>query len=437
MTPSNLPGSRHTVLKTPRWRWQQTREELPRPAASDGDGGVDAVSRLMWPPPLTVEMGRRDLRPTAGIVLSEYLVAPNRRAPALLLPLGSPRAAARAVLRPSAGTRGRQQAGRRAAALAFRAGLGPHVMRDRLYICTAPGSPADPSSIEMYLRGVFGPDVLIALAVGPIRANRKPVLQVLTPAGHLVAFVKVGWNALTRSLVSAEAKTLAGLVPTRLGPVQPPHVLHVGTWRDLSLLALAPLIGTARRGKPGELPMDAMRGLATHAGTEVRALKDSRFWTKLREQITALPDPRTRDALLAIHLTANGRWGKAPVTFGAWHGDWTKWNMAWDGRRVLLWDWERYETDVPVGLDAYHYALQSRLHGDGTVEPAAARVRRDAATLAAGMGMPPEQGQLLLGCYLLSLLLRYENDSQDAMGARLRPVAESLRAVVARQVSAG
>ncbi len=403
-----------------------------------GDGSVLPVSRLLWRAPLVVRMGRADTPPTSGDVVSEFIVAPHRRAPAVLIPVRSHRAAAQAVLRPSEGSRGLARVGRRAAWLALRTGFGRHLMRDRLYVCNpARGGDNRSASIESYLRGVFGARMLIALAVGPMRANRKPVLQVLTPSGRIVAFVKVGWNPLTRQLVTDEARTLAGLDPDRLGVVRAPAVLHTASWQDLQLLAITPLIGTLRaRRNAVEAQFEAMRALAAHDGTAVSALADSSFWHRLRERMGAVPDARSRDTLLATHRIAADHWGATAVTFGAWHGDWTTWNMARDGDRVLLWDWERYETGVPVGLDAYHYALQSRLRSVGDVEPAVASVRKVAPALAVGMGVPGEQGDMLLLCYLLSLLLRYENDSRGAMGAQLRPIAQSLQTIAARQVSA-
>lgn len=402
-----------------------------------GDGSVVPVSQLLWRPPLTVELGRSDARPDRGTLVSEFLVAPHRRAPALLLPGRSGRAAAQAVLRPSEGSRGLQRAGRRAAWVALRSGLGRLLLRDRLYICANDPASARSASIETHLREIFGPDILVALAVGPMRANRKPVLQVLTPHGRVVAFVKAGWNPLTRRLVRAETATLRRLESTRLGPVQLPEVLHVSTWQDLTLLAIAPLIGTGRRHRTlGRPHLNAIRALATSEGTEVLPLANSPYWHRLRDQLTALPDTRARETVLTIQRAAGLRWGSTPVAFGAWHGDWTKWNMAWDGDRVLLWDWERYQTDVPVGLDAFHYAMQARLRGQANAAGAVAHVRRAAPGLAAGMGLPAEHGQQLLLCYLLSLLVRYESDSDNAMGMHLRPLVESLRGVADQYVTA-
>jgi hypothetical protein len=412
----------------------------------DSGGSVLPVSRLLWRPPLTVRVGRAAHLPVGCRVVQQFIIAPHRRMPSLLVPVSSRRAAARAILRPSEGVRGLQRAGRTAASLALLAGVGQKLMRDRLYIC-ADSSSADPldysadqgpaESIESYLQEVFGPDILLALAVGPMRANRKPVLQLLTPSGRTVAYVKVGWNALTRKLVRNEAHTLADQAPRNLGLVQPPRLLHAASWQDLALLAIAPLVETgASSHYPLEPPLRPMSALATSGGTEVAELAASPFWDRLGARIDRLEDARTRRTLLAVWLLAARHYGTTAVTFGAWHGDWTRWNMTWDGDRVLLWDWERYETGVPVGMDAFHYALQSRLRNPDDLDDAVTAVRRLAPSLAAGFDAEPRQGELLLLLYLLTLLLRYEEDSTDVMGAGLRPIAAALRSIVARQVAA-
>ena len=44
--------------------------------------------------------------------------------------------------------------------------------------------------------------------LGAARANRKPVLQLLTPDGETVGFAKIGVSPLTSSLVWAERDAL-------------------------------------------------------------------------------------------------------------------------------------------------------------------------------------------------------------------------------------
>ena len=58
--------------------------------------------------------------------------------------------------------------------------------------------------------------------------------------------------------------------------------------------------------------------------------------------------PRSRgDAIEALR-------GRPRVTFGGWHGDWGRWNMGMGDGVLQLWDWERYDPEVPVGFDGLH-----------------------------------------------------------------------------------
>ena len=53
---------------------------------------------------------------------------------------------------------------------------------------------------------VFGrPDLAVAISVGQLRPQIKPILHVSTKAGQLLGHIKVGWNEVTSSLVRHEA----------------------------------------------------------------------------------------------------------------------------------------------------------------------------------------------------------------------------------------
>jgi len=52
-------------------------------------------------------------------------------------------------------------------------------------------------NIEDYLSRELDEEVVVAPYTSPPRANRKPVLHVLTPAGRTLGFAKVGRNELT------------------------------------------------------------------------------------------------------------------------------------------------------------------------------------------------------------------------------------------------
>ena len=67
-------------------------------------------------------------------------------------------------------------------------------------------------SLVDHLRAQIDSTVTNAIVMcGPVRANQKPVLQLLDRWGRTRAFVKVGWNPLTRSLLASEQNALQHL----------------------------------------------------------------------------------------------------------------------------------------------------------------------------------------------------------------------------------
>ncbi|GAA2861802.1 hypothetical protein GCM10010517_20620 [Streptosporangium fragile] len=269
--------------------------------------------------------------------------------------------------------------------------------------------PAGRDSIETYLSEALGTPVRVTLHVRPARrANRKPVLQARGPEGT-VAFVKIGDTDRTRALVAHEARTLDLLAGVPLKSVVAPVVLHHGSWRGLSVLALAPL--PVRRGRvPGDLLSDAVGEIARLPGHP------------------ALPGPVTGE------LTGEGpRSGRRPVAGPrpgegfAWHGDLAPWNIAPgpDGR-LLVWDWERFGTGVPLGFDAVHHFFHRALRRTGPLAAAEACVAQALPTLAP-FGLSAAEARLTAVHYLITLANRYAADGHSPLGPPelwLSPVAD-------------
>ena len=62
------------------------------------------------------------------------------------------------------------------------------------------------------LAEIFGRrDLAVAISVGQVRPQIKPILHVSTTSGQVLGHVKVGWNEVTRTLVRREAASLAAL----------------------------------------------------------------------------------------------------------------------------------------------------------------------------------------------------------------------------------
>jgi hypothetical protein len=358
----------------------------------------------------------------------DFLVFPHARNPVLLVPL-RPRRATAAALRgykASGGTRDRLRFG--LAAMAAAAGLG-RLAPDRIRIEPAPGPPAPGTTaagaagmaadIAAYLRSVLGAETLVALHVGAPRANRKPVLQVITPGGEVTGFVKVGLTPLTCGLVRTEAAALDFLGGVPLAHLRPPRLIHHGQWRGHEVL-VQEAFRPARPATDLASLAGAMTELAQVRGVTRWPATGSPYWQDLRSRLAALPRPELAGPLLAALGSLAAAPGDVTLAFGAWHGDWTPWNMTMSGEHALVWDWERFATGVPVGYDAVHYRLQGDIVRGGA-EPgvAADAMLAGAAGTLAPFGIGPGAAGLVAALYLIDLAARYLAEGQAEAGARL------------------
>jgi hypothetical protein len=391
--------------------------ELTRTDSSLRRDYLDDVVALLWPAPASAQIGRPQER-SAGTV-SEFVVVPGLDRPRLLVPLGSRQAAATALRRYSEPGSRLARYRLEALALAMATGLGPKVMRDRVRIVA--DGPAALDSIETYLTAAIGRVVRLSLHIGPARANRKPVLQLLSDDGEVVGFVKVGVNDLTRRLVTAEAESLWYLGSARPTLSQVPEVLHAGTWRGLEVLVQSPLPIWEHRVPmaPGQLA-SAMLELAQVDGVRTERLVSSSFWTGLSAALGGLADTPTVAQLREAFSAVAQRAGQVEVPLGAWHGDWTPWNCASVAGRLLVWDWERFGQGVPLGFDALHFDLQRAVVGrNADPRAAVAGCIRHAGELLAPFNIGDEAARVVALSYLIALATRYLQDGQAEAGARL------------------
>lgn len=395
---------------------------------------VESLAPVLWPGASAGLCGASS-SPSPGPQGWEYLVLPGRHSPRLLLPLVPRAAAAGAIRRFGERTSLRSRLRNDAVALTLRCGLGQLLLRDRFTVehVTDAGR-----TIEAHLREVLG-DVVLGISVGKPRANRKPVIQVLDRAGRTVGFAKVGVDELTRALVAAERDALVALAAGApgLAVTRVPRVLYSGVWEGLEVLVQSPLTRDPLRGRPDARRLRAaMREVAAVEGMRRGDLVASDYWRRLRRGVRALDGPVAGpldEACRAFELAEHGR----TVTFGAWHGDWTPWNMTYARGRVLVWDWERFERDVPLGFDALHCALQDALvrRRLDPLRAAGECVDTSGATLR-DFGIGPRQARAIALVYLLSIAARYTADGQEAAGARLGRVQDWLLPALLPRMSA-
>lgn len=396
----------------------------PAPAGQSRRTYLGEVSKLLWPPPATVVLGggapelaigNGAATVAAGSQVSEFILLPGAGEPRLVVP-SAPRPAGAAVRRYGEPASRATWLATRVLGVALASGLGGAVFRDRLRVRVPQGA----DTIESYLAAALAREVKISLHLGAARANRKPVLQLLSPRGAPVGYAKVGVNPLTRTLVRAERDALDRLHRAGLVSLTVPRVLHYGRWRGLDVLVLSALpVWLRRRRLIAARLAAAMREVAAVGGLATGPLACSAYWERLRARL-ATADESAEHATLSRALDAvAARAGDLPITYGAWHGDWTPWNMASTGQGLLVWDWERFAEGAPLGFDALHYWLAAEsAPGRRAPATAAASCAADAAQLLAPFGVGGVQAPLTAILYLSDLATRYLVDRQAQAGAR-------------------
>jgi hypothetical protein len=381
------------------------------------------VLDLLYPAPCSTadRSGRR---------IVEYLVVPDARKPRLLVPAGSRKVAAAAVRRYAEPQSRSARWKRDAVVAAIRSGAAGLLLRDRIMI-TGPVA----QSIDGHLRAALGRDLAVSIHIGPARANRKPVLQLISPQGETFGFGKLGTRPLTRSLVRAETSALTGLSGAGLTKLTVPRVLHCGHWRGLEVLIQSALpVWLPRAPLTAGRLAAAMLDIAGCLGYTHGTLTGSVYWAELRARLATVGDRAEGAQLAAAAEQLGGYAGRQVLRFGSWHGDWAPWNMANLTDALLVWDWERFARHVPTGFDAVHHELQRRIQLSGDATQAVEATVRGAGTLLQPFAVPPETRELTALLYLIDLATRYLTDRQAEAGARLGVLGTWLLPVLIRRV---
>lgn len=385
------------------------------------------VLRVLWPEPARITRYGRTAPGRAD--RTEFLVVPSMQRAKLLLPRRPRRAAAAALRHYKASAAAPRRLAFHGLALAAQAGLAD-ILPHRISI--EAGQGAADADISGYLAGVLHQEVIISLRIGPPRANRKPVLELLTADGKLLGFAKVGVNALTRELVRAEAAALAALGAARLVRLVTPRLIHHGQWQGHEVLVQGALSGTAPPRKWTGMSQ-AMAELAAVQGVTRLPADQSPYWRDLRHRLASCTQRDLVDAMLQTLGHLQPAAATTSIAFGSWHGDWTPWNMTVSGGRALVWDWERFADGVPVGYDAVHYRLQALVSCGWAPQAAAEATVAEAPAVLAPFGIQPGPARFIAALYLLEIAARYLHDGQAEAGARLGDVGTWVLPALMRQ----
>ena len=414
--------------------------------ASPPTAGLDWACRLLFGSSEHVMARRRGESAPAGFERAEaYLALPRAANPRLLVPLGSPAAAAAALARNHDATSQKARLAKAALGAGLRIGLTQRVA-DRIDVyADAALSPAERPQhlLTEHLRAIFGRrDVEMAVILGVPRLNRKPVLQVLAADGTVVGYVKAAWNDLTAGLVRNEARVLAHLAQVKPMTFVPPAFVAAGPWGELELIA-ASALPNAARPDPAQIldpPMAVIGEIAGLWGRSTARLADSPYWTGVRARLAAQGGS---EKLVGAVDWVEQRHGHETIAFGAWHGDFTPWNMArlpggtggpGEAGQTYLWDWER-AAEAPAGLDLLHFLFQGVCRFEGrtpadAIEACSPRL----PALLARLDVPAESLAALWALYRLELLFRYDEARMTGVLARPSKIHEGILQIFDRDM---
>jgi hypothetical protein len=235
----------------------------------------------------------------------------------------------------------------------------------------------------------------------------------------VLGYAKFGWEPLTRRLVRHEATVLNELGPlTHDTPLVVPRVLYAGEWRGFEALVLAPLSGAGRTPRrPSDVPVAASAALARLGLHRVERLGDTAYWRRTRLQAAQVAPVLSEHAgqivLRACRLIEDW-WGNVKLHLGQNHGDWIPPNMAirLDGG-FNVWDWERSESDIPLGMDSIQFILFFELRRRTAQHMLTGRAQEYSQKALGRHGLDPNTSRLLITLSLLGSILWF-GEARDA-----------------------
>lgn len=334
-----------------------------------------------------------------------FVALPGARDPRLFVPQSPLRGAK--SLRRARRTSGAREGLRTLLAVGFLAAGGGRFSSARV-VFDARGS------LEAELGTLLGFPVGLAVFLGPRRANRKPVLQLLDDRGRLVAVAKVGINGLTSRLVTNEARALGMLETHQRRSFRTPGLLGVVEWCGHSVVVQSPLAIRSSGAVNADVLTRTMVEIASMDGRSRVSWGDCEYVRRLRDRVAMMADhPAARTASLRT-LDALSRAG-GDLEIGSWHGDLTRWNLATHRGVTQVWDWERFDSGVPVGFDALHHFFLPRLAAGGPLDSAGVELIERSEEILEPFELRAGESRVIALLYLLEIASRFSGDGQAAV----------------------
>lgn len=251
----------------------------------------------------------------------------------------------------------------------------------------------------------------VAITLGPVRSNRKPVVQLLDDQGRSIAFAKVAVDELTAELVTNEMQWLERIDDSGTG-FRAPTISASFAWRGRPVVVISAVPASPRSVVAALQPnvAVAIAPLADAVAALAPAVRITVAEMSVVQDATAAPDPALRGAATRIVEHC----GDNRVAVGPWHGDLSPWNlMVRDGETWVI-DWEFASSEMPIGSDVAQHTFMRQTQLDAQPIPVA--LRAGAATF----------DQEIAGSLVWFLALASRDPGTTISAAACRAIAEHI-----------
>lgn len=367
--------------------------------------------------------------PAGWEVREEYQVIPTASSPQLLVPR-TRRAAVRS-LADYAGLRSPRTRLIRRGLAAVAAARVP-LSTTRLNVIAPIGAPL--TTVAAVGLTVDEPDAVAAIGVRT-GANAKPTLELRTPSGDPIGFVKLAWNAATDEALANEAQMIGDAQAAGTGAIRIPKVRESG-FVDGRRFVMTEALPRSIRDVPARwdsLRRDEEWGPGTIVGrAPLSSLAQVRTTIAHAATMSDVTPPSLSEPLrAAASAVADADLIVTVADFS--HGDFVPWNVGRDaGGNLWLFDWETAQRDAPAGLDTLHWFANTTgpRRDDSLAGRVAAAADRSEPVLRS-LGHTPEGASAVSAWYAIALVLGEVRLAEAGQGwARSRHSPAALEALL-------
>jgi hypothetical protein len=198
-----------------------------------------------------------------------------------------------------------------------------------------------------------------AISIGTLITCQKLTVQAMSPAGDILAYIKIPLGPEAEYRIQAEAAILEKLSAF---PQMRPRIPRLLSTSDLGagkFLVQSHLPGTPGPTLLTHLHDEFLRDLHSCGSLEwpgeAVVAETSAVWKRLAKGLNSSWGSLSREAFgLAARELAGKRLTCAPM-----HGDFAPWNSRTHSRHLFCFDWESANWQAPIEWDRFHFLAQT------------------------------------------------------------------------------